>query len=141
MPFLTRPDGATIYYEVKGAGGVPVLLISPGGMGSSIEKWDMMPFNPWKQLPTDQFTLIGMDQRNAGKSSGPIGEGWDTYSQDQLALLEHLDIEKCISFGSCIGPSYQFNLLKTCSRKVYCCCYAPTHRSKHTYYRRREMGR
>mmetsp|Transcript_4381 Transcript_4381/g.5523 ORF Transcript_4381/g.5523 Transcript_4381/m.5523 type:complete len:97 (+) Transcript_4381:158-448(+) len=63
MPFLTRPDGATIYYEVKGAGGVPVLLISPGGMGSSIEKWDMMPFNPWKQLPTDQFTLIGMDQR------------------------------------------------------------------------------
>eukprot|EP00316_Scyphosphaera_apsteinii_P005846 CAMPEP_0119312456 /NCGR_PEP_ID=MMETSP1333-20130426/26516_1 /TAXON_ID=418940 /ORGANISM="Scyphosphaera apsteinii, Strain RCC1455" /LENGTH=276 /DNA_ID=CAMNT_0007317083 /DNA_START=240 /DNA_END=1070 /DNA_ORIENTATION=+ len=54
-----------------------------------------------------------MDQRNgAGRSVGPMATGWDTYRDDQLALLDHLEIEQCMLVGSCIGPSFIFNLIK-----------------------------
>ena len=55
-----------------------------------------------------------MDQRNAGNSTGPITEddGWDTYKQDQIALLDHLEIETCHLVGMCIGGPFIANLLK-----------------------------
>jgi len=55
-----------------------------------------------------------MDQRNANNLSvGPIGSGWETYRDDQLALLDHLNIrENCLLVGSCIGPSFALALLK-----------------------------
>lgn len=114
MPLLARPDGCTIYYETRGQG-VPVLLIANGGMNSMIPAWGHMPWDPWNKLPLDKFCLIGMDQRNAGphsRSPGPLGDGWPTYAADQLALLDHLGIEKCLLVGSCIGPSYMFSLLQ-----------------------------
>ena len=38
MPFLERPDGCKIYYEVRGEG-IPVLFVAPGGMTSQIGNW------------------------------------------------------------------------------------------------------
>ena len=38
MPFLERPDGCRIHYEVRGAG-IPVLFLAPGGMTSQIGNW------------------------------------------------------------------------------------------------------
>eukprot|EP00930_Biecheleria_cincta_P087306 TRINITY_DN7654_c0_g2_i2.p1 TRINITY_DN7654_c0_g2~~TRINITY_DN7654_c0_g2_i2.p1 ORF type:complete len:293 (-),score=34.05 TRINITY_DN7654_c0_g2_i2:1262-2140(-) len=117
MPFLERPCGARIYYEVKGCG-IPVLLIAGGGMRSSIPFWENQPWNPWRTLPTSQFCLIAMDQRSAqvggGQSSCRFqsGDSWHTFVQDQLALLDFLGIDRCISLGQCIGPSYQLRLLK-----------------------------
>ncbi|CAE7223687.1 unnamed protein product, partial [Symbiodinium natans] len=117
MPYLDRPDGAKIYYEVKGSG-IPVLLLAPGGMRSSIAMWDNMPWNPWTMLALCSFRLIAMDQRSAqvgpGLSSATFsaGDGWQTFADDQLALLDHLGIEKSLLLGSCIGPSFQLRLLK-----------------------------
>lgn len=122
MPFLNRPDGSKIYYEVRGTG-IPVLFIAPGGFDSCIDMWHLgaknpnsmkfyNPVNP-AQLPEDKFQKILMDQRGgAGKSEGPIATSWKTYTQDQLALLDHLGIHKCLTIGSCIGPSYQFALME-----------------------------
>lgn len=54
-----------------------------------------------------------MDQRcGTGKSTGPIANSWKTYTQDQLALLDHLGVHKCLLIGQCIGPCYQFALME-----------------------------
>ncbi len=104
---------ASIHYDVEGEG-FPVLLIAPGGMRSCNDKWNGVPWNPRAQL-VDDYRLIGMDQRNAGRSTAPVSaeDGWDTYTADQIALLDHLDVERCHVVGMCIGGPYIMNLLTT----------------------------
>jgi len=114
MPMLRRACGAAIRYELMGAATAPpVLLIAPGGMQSSIAMWALQPYNPLARLP-HKFRLIAMDQRNAGQSTGPLQShaGWATFEEDQLALLDHLHIERCLLLGMCIGPSYMLQLMK-----------------------------
>lgn len=117
MPFLPRPCGAQLYYEVRGSG-IPVLLIAPGGMRSCLANWANQPFDPWTALPEGRFRLIGMDQRSAqlggGRSEAAFrrGDGWQTFAEDQLALLDHLGVQRCCLVGSCIGPSYMLRLLR-----------------------------
>jgi len=105
MAFLEH-NGATIHYEVSGDG-FPVLLIAPGGMHSEIDKWNSMPWNPLTALAADH-QVIAMDQRNAGQSKAPItaSDGWSTYTADQLALMDHLDIDRFAIAGMCIGGPY-----------------------------------
>jgi pimeloyl-ACP methyl ester carboxylesterase len=112
MEMAEFEDGAvSIHYDIEGDG-YPVLLIAPGGMRSANELWSNMPWNPRARL-VERFRLVGMDQRNAGRSTGPISadDGWDTYTRDQLALLDHLGIETCHVVGMCIGGPYIMNLL------------------------------
>ena len=111
MAFFENGD-SKIFYEVEGEG-TPVLLLAPGGMRSANTLWENMPWNPRKSL-IKKFKLIGMDQRNAGKSEAPISptDGWSQYTLDQLALLDHLDIEKCHLVGMCIGGPIIAGLLK-----------------------------
>jgi len=74
---LLRPCGAKIYYETKGKR-IPVLLLAPGGMRSSLAKFEARPYNPWAALPESKFQLIGMGQRFANRSTGTVraGDGW-----------------------------------------------------------------
>ena len=111
MPFFETPD-RTIHYDISGDG-VPILTIAPGGMRSAHSLWEGQPFDP-RQLD-DSFLVIGMDQRNAGASVAPVtgNDGWADYTADQLALLDHLGIEKCHLIGMCIGGPYIAGLLKT----------------------------
>jgi pimeloyl-ACP methyl ester carboxylesterase len=104
---------ARIAYDLEGAG-FPVLLIAPGGMSSENEIWNGFPWNPRTAL-TDDYQVIGMDQRNAGRSTGPVaaGDGWSTFTEDQLGLLDSLGIERCHVVGSCIGGSYILSLLSS----------------------------
>jgi pimeloyl-ACP methyl ester carboxylesterase len=103
----------SIHYDLDGEG-YPVLLIAPGGMRSANELWMNMPWNPRAAL-ADDYLVIGMDQRNAGRSTAPISadDGWDTYTADQLALLDDLGVERCHVVGMCIGGPYIMNLLTT----------------------------
>ena len=82
-------------------------------MQSSIAMWTHQPYNPIARL-ANKFRLIAMDQRNAGASTGSLQAhaGWKTFEQDQLALLDHLQIERCLLLGSCIGPSYALALMR-----------------------------
>jgi pimeloyl-ACP methyl ester carboxylesterase len=95
-----------IYYEESGQG-YPLLLIAPGGMRSNIDFWSKSAYSPIVEFAND-FRIIAMDQRNAGKSTAPITaqDGWESYTQDQLGLLDHLGIEKAHIMGGCIGSSY-----------------------------------
>ncbi|KAL1512243.1 hypothetical protein AB1Y20_005505 [Prymnesium parvum] len=119
MPWLPRPCGASIRYSVKGSG-VPLLLLAPGGMRSCLPNWASQPIDPWSSLPLDRFQLIAIDQRSAmpavspGASHASIerGDGWHTFRDDQLALLDHLGLARCHLLGSCIGPSFALRLLR-----------------------------
>ncbi len=117
MPLFER-DGVSLYYEEFGSGH-PLLLFAPGGMRSSIDFWRRSPFDPTVELASD-FRVIAMDQRNAGRSRGPIRatDGWDTYTSDHLALLDHLGIQRCHIMGGCIGGSYCFNMIKAAPARV-----------------------
>jgi pimeloyl-ACP methyl ester carboxylesterase len=112
MPSYER-DGAVIHFDDEGDG-FPVLLIAPGGMRSANEIWTTTSWNPRAAL-ADSYRLIGMDQRNAGRSRGPVSgdDGWDTYRDDQLGVLDHLGIDRCHVVGMCIGGPYIAGLLTT----------------------------
>lgn len=120
MPRLsTGPDGAVeIDYEVRGEG-FPVLMLAPGGMRSSREKWAAVPW-PLVEDLAERFRVILMDQRNAGASRAPIraGDGWRDYTADQLALLDHLGIERCHAVGMCIGGPFVLALAHAAPERI-----------------------
>jgi pimeloyl-ACP methyl ester carboxylesterase len=117
MPTFTRED-VSLYYEEFGTG-YPILLFAPGGMRSGIEFWSKSPFDPTREFAS-AFRVIAMDQRNAGKSSAPLSaaDGWETYTADHLALLDHLGIKRCHLMGGCIGSSYCLGLIKAAPERV-----------------------
>lgn len=117
MPFLNHDD-AHIYYEVHGEG-YPLLLIAPGGMRSSIAFWEKAPWNPIDHL-SPQYQVIAMDQRNAGQSTAPVtgAESWQTFTADQIALLDHLGVDSFHVAGMCIGGPYIMGLIEAVPNRV-----------------------
>jgi len=111
-------DDIQLYYEEHGAG-FPVLLIAPGGMRSAASFWERTPWNPIEQLAL-HYRVIAMDQRNAGHSVAPIRatDSWHVYTADQLALLDHLGIERCHVAGMCIGGPYIMGLIQAAPHRV-----------------------
>jgi pimeloyl-ACP methyl ester carboxylesterase len=106
---------AHIYYEEYGQG-FPILTFAPAGLASVIGVWSqpMAPINPTTEF-AKQYRVIAMDQRNAGgQSRAPITaqDGWDSFTADHIALLDHLKIDRCHLFGQCIGGSFILNLIK-----------------------------
>ena len=113
-------EHVSLYYEEQGSG-FPILLIAPGGMRSSVGFWQGTPWNPMEHL-SDDYRVIAMDQRNAGQSSGPISgsDGWHTYRDDQLALLDHLGVDRFHVAGMCIGGPYIMGLIEAAPERVAC---------------------
>jgi pimeloyl-ACP methyl ester carboxylesterase len=117
VPYFESGD-VKLYYETHGEG-FPVLLIAPGGMRSEMTFWERTPWNPVTQL-SDRYRVIAMDQRNAGRSTAPVrpGDGWETYTADQLALLDHLGVDRFHVAGMCIGGSYIMALAAAAPQRV-----------------------
>ena len=117
MPEFSGPE-SRIHYDVSGEG-EPILLIAPGGMRSSRDKWDSAPWHPGALLE-DAFKVIAMDQRNAGASTGSIGpeDGWDTYTADQLGLMDALGCDRFHVLGMCIGGPFTLNLIKRAPERI-----------------------
>src|SRR3982074_2926819 len=114
MPSIEH-RGAHIYYEEFGQG-FPLLTFAPAGLASVIDVWSQpsAPINPTTEFAAN-FRVIAMDQRNAGgKSRAPITarDGWDSYTADHIAVLDHLRIDRCHLYGQCIGGSFILNMLK-----------------------------
>ena len=122
---VLKLEDAEIYYEVSGTG-YPVLLFAPGGMRSRSEMWHAPPdgpprvWNDWTEVLAGNFRVVAMDQRNAGRSRGAIeaDHGWHTYAADQLALMDHLGIERCHTLGGCIGSSFCLMLCEIASERI-----------------------
>ncbi len=113
--------GARIHYEEFGRG-FPILTFAPAGLQSVIDVWSqpMAPINPTTEFAAG-YRVIAMDQRNAGgRSRAPITarDGWDDYTRDHIAVLDHLGIDRCHLYGQCIGGSFILNLLKAQPERV-----------------------
>jgi len=114
MPTIDH-HGAEIYYEEFGRG-FPILTFAPAGLASTIAVWGQpsAPINPISEF-ADRYRVIAMDQRNAGgRSRAPISaaDGWDDYTADHVAVLDHLGIDRCHLYGQCIGGTFIVNMLK-----------------------------
>ena len=118
MPIFETHDQAKIYYEEYGTG-FPILLFAPGGMRSAISFWRTSEWDPIESL-SPHYRVIAIDQRNAGKSTAPVkgSDGWQTYTLDHIALLDHLGIEKTHIIGGCIGGPYCMGLIDTAPERV-----------------------
>lgn len=117
MPTLRRGE-TMIEYEVHGSGH-PLLLLAPGGMRSARSFWGRAPFNPISEF-AGQYRVIAMDQRNAGGSRAKISaaDGWHSYAEDQLALLDELQVERCHLLGGCIGGAFALALIARAATRV-----------------------
>jgi len=117
MPTFER-DGVSLHYEISGEG-FPVLVFAPGGMRSSLDVWEGAPWDPRRELASE-LRVVAMDQRNAGSSRAPVraGDGWQSYTDDHVALLDHLGIERCHVMGGCIGSSYCLGLMQAAPERV-----------------------
>jgi len=108
-----------IHYEEAGSG-FPLLLIPGGGLNSVIAGL-ANPFNSIEEFK-GEYRCIASDLRNAnpGQSSGPldIDRPWDSHTDDQLAVLDHLGVDKFVVMGFCIGGPFIWNLIKRVPNRV-----------------------
>ena len=113
--------GAHIRYEEFGQG-FPILTFAPAGLRSVIDVWGQpsAPINPTTEFAAN-YRVIAMDQRNAGgQSRAPMTaqDNWDSYTDDHVAVLDRLRIDRCHLYGQCIGGSFILNLLKKQPERV-----------------------
>jgi len=126
MPLFKRAE-SVIHYEVHGQG-FPLLLFAPGGLKSQLAYWKASPADPAQPAAwmnpmlalAEQFTVIGMDQRNAGQSVAEVkpDHGWHTFADDHFALMDHLGFGKFAVMGGCIGGSYCFEAIEHDAARV-----------------------
>src|SRR5438270_3480683 len=109
-----------IRYQEVGSG-FPLLAVPGGGLNSRMINWPNAVINVMEHFKTD-FRCITMDQRNAtnGESTGPVqvDNPWDAFADDQLALMDHLGIDKFMFFGNCIGGSFGLKLMQRAPERV-----------------------
>jgi pimeloyl-ACP methyl ester carboxylesterase len=122
------PAGASFYekgpvrirYEVAGAG-FPLLLIAGGGLNSTMDGLPRSPFDPIAEFK-GEYRCVAADLRNAnaGQSSGPleVDRPWDSYTDDHLAVMDHLGIDKFMVLGFCIAGPFIWNLIKRAPDRV-----------------------
>ena len=125
MPFFEREhagDPIRIHYEERGSG-FPLLLLPGGGLNANMSAW-ASPYGPFDAMTlfSDGFRCITMDLRNAagGQSSGPleVDRPWDSYADDQLALMDHLGCDRFLVLGCCIGGPFNWNLIQRAPDRV-----------------------
>jgi pimeloyl-ACP methyl ester carboxylesterase len=108
-----------IHFEEAGSG-FPLLLIAGGGLNSTISSLNN-PFDAIAEFK-GEYRCIFTDLRNAnpGQSSGPleVDRPWDSHSDDQLGVMDHLGIGKFMVLGFCIGGPFIWNLLKRAPDRV-----------------------
>jgi pimeloyl-ACP methyl ester carboxylesterase len=110
-----------IKYEDVGSG-FPLLVIPGGGLNATVARLGGAgSFSALKEL-ADRHRCIAPDLRNAngGGTTGPleVDRPWDAFTDDHLALMDHLGIKKFAVIGYCIGGPLIWNLLRRASDRV-----------------------
>lgn len=120
MPLFENGD-VTLHYEEAGDG-FPLLVLPGGGLNSTITKLSQgAPFNPLETF-ADTYRCITLDLRNApaGRSRGPLepDRPWDSYTDDHIALMDHLGCDRFLVLGFCIGGPFIWNLIRRVSDRI-----------------------
>lgn len=118
MPFFEN-GGVRIHYRDEGSG-PPLLIIPGGGLNGSMGNMDETDFNPITEF-SSEYRCISLDIRNgSGETTGPLDaeRAWDQFTDDQLALLDHLGIGDFLLMGFCIGGPLNWNLMHRAPDRV-----------------------
>lgn len=101
-------DGITTRYEVSGSG-EPLLLYSPGGFDSNLEKWTALGIYARTNVLAhlrERYTCVLFDRRESGESGGRVERvGWSHYVAQGAGLLDLLGIDSAYLMGGCVGCS------------------------------------
>ena len=97
MSFVSRPDGADIFYKDWGDG--PPVLFSHG-WPLNADSWDYQML----YLATHGFRCVAHDRRGHGRSTQTWhGNDMDTYADDLAAVIETLDLRDVTLVGFSTG--------------------------------------
>ena len=95
-------------------------FLAGGGLGGSKIEGLTNPFDAVGEFK-NEYRCIGYDLRTStGLSTGPldVDRPWEMMAEDQLALMDHLGIDKFAVMGFCIGGPLIWNLLKQAPNRV-----------------------
>ncbi len=135
-PAFVEKGPVKIHYEEMGSG-FPLLMIAGGGLNSTIA--GLKRNNPFPVFDAfkDEYRCIACDLRNSidGLSTGPleVDRPWDSHTDDQLAVLDHLGVDKFMVIGFCIGGPLIWNLLKRAPNRVVAAVLAQPSGSRPEY--------
>src|SRR6476646_1095978 len=100
-------DDIDIYYEDHGTG-QPVVLIH--GYPLNGHSWERQE----RVLLQAGYRVIAYDRRGFGQSSQPtVGYDYDTFAEDLAAVLEHLELTRCVLVGFSMGTGEVTRYLST----------------------------
>ncbi|RYC65035.1 hypothetical protein CHU98_g1144 [Xylaria longipes] len=109
MPYLTVKDGAEIFYKDWGSKEGPAVVFSHGWPLSS-DNWEGQMFF----LANKGYRVVAHDRRGHGRSSQPWeGNDIDTWADDLLQLIEHLDLKDVVLVGHSTGGG---EIVRFCGR-------------------------
>ncbi|MEW9546799.1 alpha/beta fold hydrolase [Nonomuraea sp. NPDC050783] len=102
-----RVPGAELFYEVRGAG--PMVLLVPGGGG------DAGTFDGVADVLAGHFTVVAADPRGYSRSRldspEPVDQRVETQSEDAARLIDHLGGGSAYVFGGSDGGIVALDLL------------------------------
>jgi pimeloyl-ACP methyl ester carboxylesterase len=116
MPFVRAPDGVRLKYELEGNG--PSVLLHLGA-GCDSELWQAAGY---LQPLSSSYRCILYDHRGHGESDHPRGREThhiDRYLADVIALLDHLELERCAFWGYSSGISTGVRLAEAHPARVW----------------------
>jgi pimeloyl-ACP methyl ester carboxylesterase len=122
MPFLERPDGCRLWYELSGPDDAsPLLLLE--GLGGDIPGWR-------RNIPhlSVGHRVIAYDFRGNGRSDKPNEPmSMETFVDDTVALLEELDVDRAHAYGQSFGGMVAIELALDWPSRVRSLVLAATH--------------
>ena len=95
MPHFDH-NGCALYYEMHGKSG-PALVFAHG-RGGCAASW-------WQQVPAfrHDHRVIAIDHRGFARSACADGHHLDHFTEDMVALLDHLEIDRAVLVGQSMG--------------------------------------
>jgi 3-oxoadipate enol-lactonase len=122
VPFVERPDGARIHYEVAGDPRRPPCVLLEG-MGGDIPGWRRnIP-----HLAAESF-VVAFDHRGNGHSEAPDAPTtMATYVQDCLGVLDELGVVRAHLYGQSFGGMVALELALAHVDRVRSAILACTH--------------
>lgn len=119
MPFFQKDKDVRLHYRDEGSG-FPLFIIYGGGLNSAAS-YPAGPFDAFEEFKSE-YRCISMDLRISpvGQSSGPFDydQPWNAHTSDQLALLDHLGVDRFFVMGFCIGNPLIWNLMQRAPGRI-----------------------